>query len=317
MSGLWIRVETNAGDNDKVWAFGDALGIDEVTAFGHLVKLWGGVAEHRPDGRLGDVSPRLLARWAGWRGDAEVFASAVHRLFLCDGVLCGWEARQGKLIERAERDRQRKGRAPSAPPAAEPPRNGRGNSAEIPRNGRGNSGATVRNETEQVKSPISAAAASEGSDGAPSLALVRTPRAGPPAPPPDGEAGAKSGKAGDWKYKHLPVVTVDRLYQAWCGQKGGIGYGRFRKALGESGLWTAEGPPYSDGQLEAGLTAAVEICKGEGGFAWRNLTPETWVANLHDWVRLGEMPIVLPDGSGLTERGLRALGPDASARRVS
>lgn len=194
MSGLWIRVEANAGDNDKVWAFGEALDIGEVTALGHLVKLWGAIAQHRPDGRIGDVPPRLLARWAGWTGDAAVFAAAFAALFVCDGLLCGWEERQGKLIERRARDAERKREARSEPAPADIPQDVRGLSADSPQRVRGESAPTERNGTgrheDQGQPPTSAPAAppvgvEPARPAAPGtvLALVRDD-----PPPPTGKA---------------------------------------------------------------------------------------------------------------------------------
>lgn len=110
----WIRVEADTTENDKVRAFADDLGISAETATGFLVRFWGNVAKHRPGGDVGPLSDGTLEDWALWRGRAGRFAKSFRKRFVIAGEISGWADRQGKLIERAEKERLRKRRGKSA-----------------------------------------------------------------------------------------------------------------------------------------------------------------------------------------------------------
>jgi len=136
----------------------DALDVERAHAFGLVAGVWCAMAVHAVDGNLSRVSDRTLEEWAGWRGPRGVFAEAFRATFLDDAVMGGWQERQGKLIDRMERDRLRHKWKPK-PDSPEPPRPFHGNSAEIPRSLPGNSTSTVRNGTEQTTTPQTPAAA--------------------------------------------------------------------------------------------------------------------------------------------------------------
>lgn len=110
----WIRVETNIAENEKVHAFADGCGISAEEAVGFLVRVWGRVAEHRPTGDLTGVSDMVLEHWAVWRGKRGLFATQFRKWFVSNEILVGWKERQGKLVERAEKERLRKLRGSSA-----------------------------------------------------------------------------------------------------------------------------------------------------------------------------------------------------------
>ena len=104
----WIRVETNVAENDKVIALAEGCGISVESALGFLIRFWGRVAEHRPDGDLSHMSDSALERWAGWNGMPMVFSETLRKLFVRNDILEGWIERQGKLAQRAAADRARK-----------------------------------------------------------------------------------------------------------------------------------------------------------------------------------------------------------------
>ena len=106
----WVRVETNVPDNDKVQGFAAALGIAIPQAVGHIVCVWGKVADHRWTGNLKDVLDDTLETWALWSGERGAFARAFRGAFMRGDRLQGWRDRQGKLIERLQKDRRRKNR---------------------------------------------------------------------------------------------------------------------------------------------------------------------------------------------------------------
>lgn len=120
---LWIRIDANIGENPNVWKLADVRGLSAVSCVGHLVMLFGNVAEHAPTGNVADVPDALLERWAGWTGEPKLFAQSFRELFVTAGVVDGWEKRQGALIDRAAKERERTARRRSAnrPPTVREP----------------------------------------------------------------------------------------------------------------------------------------------------------------------------------------------------
>ena len=128
---MWIRVETNVADNDKIHCFGNFLGTSTEEALGFLVRTWGKIAEHRTDGNLEGVLDMTIEVWANWRGEPGVYAKGFREHFVSGCHVVGWEERQGKLIARLTQDRERK------------------RSVEIPRKVRGKSTPTIRDDTKK------------------------------------------------------------------------------------------------------------------------------------------------------------------------
>lgn len=96
---LWIRVDADVADNPKTGRFATSLGVEIETAVGHLVRLWGKMAEQNSDGSLRGVKVATIESWANWRGKKGRFAECFRRTFVVKGGLVkGWGERQGKLI---------------------------------------------------------------------------------------------------------------------------------------------------------------------------------------------------------------------------
>ena len=130
---MWIRVETNVADNDKIHCFGNFLGISVEETLGFLVRTWGKVAEQRTDGDLEGVLDSTLESWAGWNKESGLFASGFREHFVNGYQITGWKDRQGKLIARQQADRERKKTD--------------GISTEVPRKVQGKSIPTIRYDT--------------------------------------------------------------------------------------------------------------------------------------------------------------------------
>lgn len=96
---LWIRVDADVADNAKIGRFATKLGVEIETAVGHLVRLWGKMAEQKSDGKLAGVRAATIESWANWRGKKGRFADVFRRTFVVKGgIVKGWGERQGKLI---------------------------------------------------------------------------------------------------------------------------------------------------------------------------------------------------------------------------
>lgn len=96
---LWIRVDADTADNPKVGRFAAKLGLSVEAAVGHLVRVWGKMAEQNSDGKLAGVRGITIESWANWRGKKGRFADAFRRTFVVKGgIVKGYGERQGKLI---------------------------------------------------------------------------------------------------------------------------------------------------------------------------------------------------------------------------
>jgi hypothetical protein len=104
----WIRVETNMVDSDRTIAFAEGCGISAETAAGFLCRLWGRIAEHRPDGDLRGMSNAAIEQWAGWVGMPTVLATQFRKGYMDNEIVVAWLDDQGKLAARAAADRLRK-----------------------------------------------------------------------------------------------------------------------------------------------------------------------------------------------------------------
>lgn len=115
MSELWIAVDADLGENDKVRALARRLfpmptvppGVGVLATEGLLVNLWGKLARYQEDGRLAERDDDQLEEWAKWKGEPGAFAAAFRELMTTDGVVTDWAEWQAPLIEyrRKERDR--------------------------------------------------------------------------------------------------------------------------------------------------------------------------------------------------------------------
>lgn len=104
MPGLWIRVQAALARDPKVGRLADLLALPTPHALGHVVCVWGAVAEHAASGDISTVSRRTFEEWAMWTGKRGAFNAAFRRIFTDDqGHLSHWFEYQGKLIERNER----------------------------------------------------------------------------------------------------------------------------------------------------------------------------------------------------------------------
>jgi hypothetical protein len=254
---LWIRVDTAIRSDPNVAELAARLKIGVAQAAGHCLLFWAAVAEHCPDGDISRLSKGGIGRMAAYERAphraSQAFADVFLELFTSNGHIRGWADRQGKLIERAEKDRARKFH---------------GSSAEM----RGVSTVTERNGTEQI---------------------TTTTKATTGNPP---------------KVSPFPMSISDELYDTWISKRGAVDYAVFRKAL--SPLFPAKGQLYPVQALVAAITCFADVAESqtpkESGF-W---TVHKFALDAGRWVRLGAMPLQLPD-STLTERGRLVAGLQA------
>lgn len=114
---LWVRLNADSPRDPRAGKLSDLLGIPQRLGYGMLVAVWCAMAEHAPDGDLSAVSDSTINEWAGWhRGERSRsaqpdFSSSFRSLFLDEsGRDPDYAEQQGKLVERARRDRERMAR---------------------------------------------------------------------------------------------------------------------------------------------------------------------------------------------------------------
>jgi hypothetical protein len=222
---FWIRVDASAPDDPAIQELGDRLHIDPLQALGHCVALWGVIAEHKPKGDLGEITPTVLERWARWTRRKGAFNRAFRELFVDEnGQLNGWKSRQGALLDRAERDRARwRKRGESTELTAEPRVDSAESNAESPRSQRGDSASTVRNGTVRNKNPRSKAFAADAAISDSGESVPAAPRS---EPPPSGApaVAVTNGRAPSW------LDPIAAAYERDMGA-GSFPWGKAGKAL--------------------------------------------------------------------------------------
>lgn len=163
MRGLpWLRVDVDMPDHPKMARLADLLDVDE--AWPRVMQLWCWAAKVAPTGDLTGLTPRAIARAAGWRKDADRFVTALRDVGLldADNKIHDWDDQQGKYLERLEKDRERK-KKPSAGVPTEFQRKDAGTSTPVPvprvRDARaGGRDGTGRDEEREVQEPSSPSA---------------------------------------------------------------------------------------------------------------------------------------------------------------
>jgi hypothetical protein len=75
---VWVELGQDARNQRQTQRLAGLLGLGETTcAAAHLTRLWAWAAEFAPDGALTGLSPRAIARAAGWRGDPQTLLAAL------------------------------------------------------------------------------------------------------------------------------------------------------------------------------------------------------------------------------------------------
>jgi hypothetical protein len=131
----WIELHQAVWTHRKTFELAALLGIDETYAAAHVIRLWSWALDNAPDGDLGRLSDRAIAFGAGWRHEVSLFvASLVKAGWLDDDrAIHDWAKYAGRLIERREKDAERK--RESRGPAPDVRRTSNGTAAGVRRTG--------------------------------------------------------------------------------------------------------------------------------------------------------------------------------------
>lgn len=283
---LWIRVVANIGSRKVVWRLVTSRGLSVEAAVGHLVMLWGAVAENTKGGYVGDVPDAQLEAWAHWRGEPGAFASFIRESHVTHGYINEWDEYSGAWEERREKDRARKA-------AQRVRRKSRGSHADAPQDVTGLHNTTEHNREVQQQLHT-----------APDVAVIDQPLPSiPPDQPPAPARPARPAtpaRSGARRHPNFPDADRVRLHRHWVEKIGPLDMGRFVKAW--SAVYGTGGPLYPLEQQLAAIEAfrdGVDATPVAFRVRWN---VEKCVAELGStWIRLGGQ--MATDGDGLTERG--------------
>jgi hypothetical protein len=102
----WIRIYNDLPDHPKSDQLSAMTG--EPRAWTHVVELWLWASRVRADGDLSGLHEAVIAKRAGWSGDAAAFVDALRQSGFIDGdQLHGWGEYQGAHAKKLEKDRTR------------------------------------------------------------------------------------------------------------------------------------------------------------------------------------------------------------------
>lgn len=113
----WIKLHQTLWEHRKTILLAAQLDIDDVAAAGHMARLWCWALDNAPSGLL-DLPNIVIAKAAGWKGDAESFVTNCMSVGFLDSEQDGlylhdWSDYAGRLIDRraANTERMRNERA--------------------------------------------------------------------------------------------------------------------------------------------------------------------------------------------------------------
>lgn len=106
----WIQLEPTVWDHAKTLGLAMKLDVPDLYAAAHMAALWTWALASAPDGELGPLPARVIAKAARWPGDAEAFVGAAVAVGFLDRLddgglrLHGWRERHELWAARREQE---------------------------------------------------------------------------------------------------------------------------------------------------------------------------------------------------------------------
>jgi hypothetical protein len=112
----WIELHQTIWTHRKTLKLAPMLGIKEIYAAAHVVKIWTWALDNAQDGDLSDIPRTSIAKIAEWDGNADEFVQALINSGWIDSDENGvkihdWFDYAGRLIEKRQEEADRKKRA--------------------------------------------------------------------------------------------------------------------------------------------------------------------------------------------------------------
>lgn len=124
---MWIESHQSLRNHRKTGRLARKLGISKVTAIGHLHCLWWWCMDNAPDGTLAGIEVEDVAEGAEWEGDPTEFCAALAYSGFVDEEgedhpprVHDWHSYAGKLIEKRQKDAERKRESRRQPDSSAP-----------------------------------------------------------------------------------------------------------------------------------------------------------------------------------------------------
>ena len=98
----WVRIARNIKNDPRILTLAARCRVRVPEAVGLVVNLLVEFPDNAVDGHIEPIEDFVLEQWAGWVGDAGVFATH-FRTLLCDehGVVRAWEKHNGAAMREA------------------------------------------------------------------------------------------------------------------------------------------------------------------------------------------------------------------------
>jgi DnaD/phage-associated family protein len=108
----WIELHQAIWTHWKTYELAEMLGIDETYAAAHMIRLWTWALDNAPNGELTNRSFSIIAKGAGWKGNAEEFVQSAIKAGWIDSDgdeihLHDWYDYAGRLLEKREANKER------------------------------------------------------------------------------------------------------------------------------------------------------------------------------------------------------------------
>lgn len=110
---IWYKSFVSLRGHYKRGRLAALLGVDPVTAMGHLHLFWGYICAYAEDGRIQKLRPEEIAWACEWKGDAAIFKSALKDTGFIEDTPEGeivhkWWEKNGSHIDEYNRKQRKK-----------------------------------------------------------------------------------------------------------------------------------------------------------------------------------------------------------------
>lgn len=122
----WMEFHSSLPSHRKVWTFADVLGVDRITAIGHITCLWLWALEQAQDGDLSEFPYSAISHACGYKKKPSHFIDSLATADLVEWrdsklILHDWDLYTAPLMEKRRKDRERKSNGGSAGVPVETP----------------------------------------------------------------------------------------------------------------------------------------------------------------------------------------------------
>ncbi len=230
----WIRIATNIGEDERMEDLANVLRIRLAEAIGLTTLVLCKLPAKAKNGDLSRISASKLEEWSRWHGKSGAFNTAFRAIMCTEaGVVRTWDKHNGKAMEKAERDAERKrlwralkdAEREAVQDAADDA--ARAKLEAVTRDGaRRRRGLTASGNADGDRDRRADGAGNDTiRDELLLTTTTKTEPGGADAPP-------AKGSRSEPKFPHFPMALCLAMHRTWTEKRGGIPVSRFRRAFG-------------------------------------------------------------------------------------